>query len=128
MTPLLLILGVIVEPVSELPPLGDLQRFPPAYVARDFCEFNRLHYDYAYSQFMRAQNGTLEEDWWRSTQYSCDRLHRSWLALKTAQEESRDEYARREALGSLRGFLGDEDYYAGWMPPHVPLWRFFERD
>lgn len=33
---------------------------------------------------------------------------------------------RRAALRRLKELLGDEDYYAGQLPPHVPVWWFRE--
>lgn len=33
-------------------------------------------------------------------------------------------FTRRLALGKLRDILGEENFYRGPLPPHIPLWRF----
>ena len=33
---------------------------------------------------------------------------------------------RRQALKRLRHMVGHDDYFAGILPPYVPLWRFEE--
>jgi hypothetical protein len=44
--------------------------------------------------------------------------------------DARCEYyyvtVRRQALKRLKDMLGEDDYYAAKLPPHVPIWRFEE--
>ena len=35
---------------------------------------------------------------------------------------------RRQALKKLKEMIGDQAYYSGSLPPHVPVWRFARGD
>ena len=43
-------------------------------------------------------------------------------------QEDVDPALRRGALKKLREAVGDEAYYSGHLPPHVPVWRFAQID
>lgn len=107
--------------MKDWPPVSDAQRFPPLNATTDAKEFNR---DY---------RSALEERWllrpWQYDQRHLDevqRLHAIWDAAQDAQL-SYDPYQRRNGLKVLRGMLGDAAYYAGEMPPPVPVWRMEQK-
>jgi hypothetical protein len=55
-------------------------------------------------------------------------LFEVWNTLDDAQQGYYDEAFRRRKLARLRELLGPADYYAGRLPPPVPVWRFEEID
>ncbi len=105
----------------DLPPLSDLQRFPPREVAR------------ANRQFAVTAREYLRARWAVETWRQPDLLLQldefqahlaAWNALEDAWLEHYDETTRRAKLAFLRHLIGDERYAAGAMPPPVPWWRF----
>lgn len=50
-------------------------------------------------------------------------LHRVWDKLDDARYGYCEDLRLRGAI-DLKKMIGGEAYAAGWMPPHVPVWRF----
>jgi len=108
------------------PPLSDLGRFPPFAVAQAGDCLSGTHLIWCEERLAESplpQKGAAA-DWRREA----DGLHDRWDALRDAGYTSYGDHYRRARLGRLRELLGDEAYFAGWMPPPVPLWRFQSGD
>lgn len=52
------------------------------------------------------------------------RRYHVWEMVRTAKQYGYDCAVRREALAELRCLLGEEDFYAGWLPHPVPIQVF----
>ena len=57
-----------------------------------------------------------------------DRLYQIWDTTRDARCEYYYIHVRRGALKKLRDAVGEEAYYSGTLPPHVPVWRFARID
>ena len=68
--------------------------------------------------------------WWevRAILQETDQLYQIWDTVRDARCEYYYVTVRRQALKRLREALGDEAYFSGRLPPHVPLWRFQQID
>jgi hypothetical protein len=106
---------------SAEPPLCDLHRLPPAPVAKDAIAFNRRCHRVLAA---RAETELHREQWWTEVLSETDQLYYVWDALADAHNESQSVSFRRQSLGRLRELIGPEAYYAGRLPPSVPVWRF----
>jgi len=107
--------------LHDAPPSQDCMRFPDRNLVNDLLKFNR-----EYRQYIEARQATEAMYWWqlRETMVECDRI---WQVWDTVREASCDYFyvtVRRQALKKLRDTLGDQAYYSGVLPPHVPVWRF----
>lgn len=51
-----------------------------------------------------------------------EQLYRIWSEAKDVQGEHYYVTVRRQSLRTLRGIIGPEAFYAGTMPPPLPLW------
>ena len=116
---LALLLAYPAEPPD--PPLCDLQRLPPAPVAREAIAFNRRCHRVLAT---RADTELHREQWWTDVLSETDQLYYVWDALADAHNESQSIAFRRQSLGRLRELIGSEAYYSGRLPPSVPVWRF----
>ncbi len=103
------------------PPLGDGLRFPERSVISDMLAFNRSyrqHLDNRLAvELVRAHE--LQE-----AEQEADRLYQIWDLVRDARCDYYYVTVRRQALKRLRDLVGEEAYYGGTLPPHVPLWRF----
>lgn len=100
---------------------ADADRFPPLVLcqaAKDLnCRYRRsleLRQWVERRRFWECEDRLSESRW----------LYQVWDTASDCQ--SRDSYVvtRRHALKKLRELIGDECYYAGDLPPCVPVWRF----
>ena len=57
-----------------------------------------------------------------------DRLYRIWDLVRDAGSDCYYVSVRRQALQTLRQAIGVGDFANGNLPPHVPVWRFSQRD
>jgi hypothetical protein len=111
------------QELNDAPRLNDSARFPDRAAVNDMLTFNRA--------FRRHLDGrqVLEADraaCYREALQETDRLYYVWDAVRDARCEFYYVTVRRAALKKLRGLVGPEAYYAGNLPPYVPLWRFPE--
>lgn len=51
-------------------------------------------------------------------------LYQVWNCVRDAKCEYYYTHIRRQALARLQTMIGEENFNKGWMPPHVPIWRF----
>lgn len=106
------------------PPEADLYRFPPFEVARPAW---RQAWDYADGLARQSHPSLMSEREWPPDDLRADAAWclACWAALDWAHCHACSR-ERRQWLARLRKRLGDDDYYAGRMPPPVPLWRLRE--
>jgi hypothetical protein len=107
--------------LADAPPLHDALRFPDRSLVNDLLTFNRTYKQNVDLMLAldRSRAAELQEVLAES-----ERLYQVWDLVR----DSRCDYyyitVRRQALKKLRDQLGDEAYYSGALPPHVPVWRF----
>jgi hypothetical protein len=105
----------------DAPFLPDCMRFPPRQVVSELLSFNR-----GYKEHLERCRiaGTTPDPRFDSMLAEVDRLYQIWDAIR----DSRCEYyyitVRRQALKKVRDAIGEEAFYNGNFPPHVPLWHF----
>jgi hypothetical protein len=114
-----------IRTLAGAPPLHDHQRFPDRQVAREFLEFNRA---YRVHLLNRQEIEGTRRDELAEAVHETDELYRIWDAVRDARSDCYYVTVRRQALLLLREALGQEDYYRGVLPPHVPVWRFSRID
>jgi hypothetical protein len=107
--------------LANAPPVGDCTRFPDRSIVNEMLAFNRT-----YRQHMDARQAVELVHWWeyREAVQETDRLYQIWDNVRDARCDYYYVTVRRHALQKLREAIGPEAYYAGSLPPHVPVWRF----
>ena len=107
--------------LANAPPVSDCRRFPDRTVVSELLAFNR-----AYRQHMEMRQAVELVHWWefREAAQEADRLYQIWDNVRDARCDYYYVTVRRHALQKLRDTIGPEAYYAGTLPPHVPVWRF----
>jgi hypothetical protein len=111
--------------LANAPPLHDASRFPDRATVSELLAFNR-----AYRQNMESRQAVELLHWaeFRQAVNEADRLYQIWDTVRDARCDYYYVTVRRHALQKLRDTLGAEEYYAGKLPPHVPVWRFNRAD
>ena len=105
----------------DAPKVADANRFPDHRTVNDLLGFNRAYRRHLDAhQPMDLDRGEQLREAIRET----DSLYQVWDAVRDARCEYYYVTVRRQALKRLRQLLGDDAYYFGRLPPHVPLWRF----
>jgi hypothetical protein len=111
------------QDLKDAPHISDSRRFPERAIINEMLVFNRgfrKHLD---------DRQLLETDraaFYRAAVSETDRLYQIWDAVRDSRCELFYITSRRQALKRLRSLIGQEAYYAGELPPHVPVWRFQE--
>ena len=107
--------------LAGAPPADDARRFPAEAVIQELLLSNR-----AYRRHLDARRAVEHSLVWslREVIQETDELHQIWDTLRQARSEHQHVTARRHALRKLRDLVGAEAYYAGALPPGVPVWRF----
>jgi hypothetical protein len=110
--------------LKAAPRVQDALRFPDRVTAQDFLACNR-----AYHQYLTALQTTDQghADWCRSALVETDKLYQVWDLVRDARCDYYDVSRRREALQRLRAVLGEPAYYAGQLPPALPV-SLFQRN
>lgn len=122
MLALTLVAGLYSAPPIYRDPLLDRERFPPRELAHAGMMFNRAFRNHLRD---RAAFEPHKAEWYMDAMIETDRLFHCWDWLHAAQGgEGRDEVYWRQSMRELRNWIGDEAYYAGSMPPSVPMWAF----
>jgi hypothetical protein len=103
------------------PPLSDCERLPPLYLARECTCFSSGYQRYLE---LRRQVCLYREEELSEALHEAQELCIVWGLVETAASTSQSWASRRRALLELRDRLGPEAYYAGNLPPCVPLWRY----
>jgi len=107
--------------LSFAPAVSDCTRFPERAIVSDLLAFNR-----AYRQHVDVRQPVELLHWWelRVALQETDRLYQIWDTVRDARCDYYYITVRRQALKRLKEMVGDDAYYAGNLPPCVPLWRF----
>ncbi len=110
-----------VADLAGAPPLHDCMRFPDRALVNDLLAFNRAYRQNidALQPFDVRHASELQE-----LLAEIDRLYQVWDLVRDARCEYYYVTVRRQALKKLRETVGDDAYYSGALPPHVPVWRF----
>lgn len=105
------------------PRLQDGCRFPDKASVGQMLTFNRNYKRHLelMKPLLPDQSATV-----RAALNETDQLYRIWEKVYDARSEIYYIPVRRQALQQLRELVGDEAYYTGQLPPHVPIWRFQE--
>ena len=109
------------QELCDAPPLNDCERFPDHRTINDLLGFNR-----AYRRFLDARQ-PIDSDrvpYLQAAVKETDHLFQIWDSLRDSRCEYYYVSVRRQALKRLKSQVGEGDYLAGTLPPHVPLWRF----
>jgi hypothetical protein len=111
--------------LAAAPSVVDCYRFPDRAQVNDLLAFNR-----AYRQHIDTRQPVELVHWWdlRVAIQEADRLYQIWDTVRDARCDYYYITVRRQALKRLREMLGDDAYYAGNLPPCVPVWRFQKID
>lgn len=109
-----------IDELKDAPLVSDCYRFPSRPYINELLSFNR---DYKqHLQFQQISTTNMLK-WWcyedaiQETEY----FYQIWDTTRDAQSFYYYITVRRAALLRLKKALGDKDYYAGNLPPHVPI-------
>jgi hypothetical protein len=105
----------------DAPPLHDCMRFPPRAVVSELLAFNRAYGEHLKKRRDLEHSSASE---YQEALQETERLFRIWEDIRTTRVEYLYVNARREALKRVRDTIGEQAFYNGNFPPHVPVWRF----
>ena len=109
------------QELSDAPRVSDALRFPDRTVINELLAFNRAYRNHVeVRQPLEMGNG----GYLRTAQREVDYLYQVWDTARDARCEYYYVTVRRQALKRLKEMLGDDAYYQGQLPSHVPVWRF----
>ena len=111
------------QDLVDAPPLADAARFPDRSVVNELLVFNRAYLSYIE---LRQPTEMAHVNELRAVQREVNFLYQVWDSVRDARCEYYYVTVRRQALKKLRELIGDEAYFKGELPPHVPIWRFRE--
>jgi hypothetical protein len=111
------------EEFHRAPKAAEVNRFPGRDLVGDMLAFNRGYRDSVNS---RLDLDMVHADELRTILSETDLLYRVYDAVRDARCEYFYVTYRRQALAQLRDLIGEEAFYGGQLPPHVPLWRIPE--
>ncbi|MCI0379489.1 MAG: hypothetical protein L0215_17920 [Gemmataceae bacterium] len=103
------------------PWIEECARFPNRETAIDFVHFNRA---YRADLLARMTLDPVHAEELRGAVEETDRLFQVWDQVREARCAFYFVTVRRQALMLLRQMVGNEAFYTGQLPPHVPVWRF----
>ncbi|MCI0639710.1 MAG: hypothetical protein L0Y72_26535 [Gemmataceae bacterium] len=103
------------------PLIEECGRFPNRETALDFVHFNRA---YRTDLLARMTLDPVHAEELRGAVEETDRLFQIWDQVREARCGFYFVTVRRQALMLLRQLVGNEAFYTGQLPPHVPVWRF----
>jgi hypothetical protein len=110
------------EKLYDAPFVIDCERFPDRSFAYDARAFNRLYK--IQIEFKLQVSVYQNREYWRQTLKETDYLYNVWDKVQDSHCQYYYVTVRREALKDLRNMIGEDAYYAGELPPYVPIWRF----
>ena len=109
------------QELADAPRVSDALRFPDRTVINELLAFNRAYRNHVeVRQPLEMGNG----GYLRTAQREVDYLYQVWDTASDARCEYYYVTVRRQALKRLRDMLGDDAYFQGQLPSHVPVWRF----
>lgn len=131
---LLLLAALWTQERETLPPLSDLQRFPPLWLVKHNIAFGEAYLVWLGNRHALElpNRKAIEQE-----MILVRRCLEPWVILAGAIEghdewqgftEHHDEQGKRKRLIELRNLIGAAAYYSGEMPLPVPVWRFRRGD
>jgi hypothetical protein len=109
------------QELGDAPRVAEALRFPERTVINELLAFNRAYRNHVeVRQPLEMGNG----GYLRTAQREVDYLYQVWDTVRDARCEYYYVTVRRQALKRLKDMLGDDAYYQGQLPSHVPVWRF----
>jgi hypothetical protein len=107
--------------LKDAPPLSDCMRFPDRSLVNDMLAFNRV-----YRQHLTNRQALERDNAWelREMILETDRLYAIWDLARDARCDYYYVTVRRQALKKIKEEIGDQAFYSGYLPPHVPVWQF----
>src|SRR5579871_4038500 len=104
--------------LADAPPLHDCSRFPDRSLINELLAFNR-----AYRQHLDNRQALEQANWWelREAVQETERLYQVWDTVRDARCDYYYVTVRRQALKKLRETVGEDAYWSGRLPPHVPV-------
>lgn len=109
------------QDLARAPLLGDCHRFPERKMINDFLALNR---SYRNELTARLVIDVVHCEELRSAICETDQLYQVWDTVRDARCDYYYVTVRRQSLQLLRELIGAEAFYAGQMPPNVPVWHF----
>jgi hypothetical protein len=111
--------------LADAPPLQDCMRFPDRALINELLAFNRT-----YRQHLDNRQALEQTYWWelREAVQETERLYLIWDNVRDARCDYYYVTVRRQALKKIRETIGEDAYWSGTLPPHVPVWRFARID
>ncbi len=111
--------------LSDAPPVSDALRLPNKETAGELLAFNRTYY-----ATLKQRHELLGDNMGAvvPAMTETDRLYRIWDLVRDAGSDCYYVSVRRQALLTLRQAIGVADFAYAKLPPHVPVWRFSQRD
>jgi hypothetical protein len=111
--------------LADAPPLEECKRLPERCLVNDLLAFNRTYHQYLTN---RQPVDLVHGEEVQTAMTETDRLYQVWDTVRDARCTYYYVTVRRQALKQLRCLLGEEAFYRGHLPPHVPVWRIPEVD
>jgi hypothetical protein len=108
------------QDLAGAPALAECLRFPERDVASELVAANR---DFKEHLKQRLLIDPVHADEIEAAIAETDRLHQVWNTVREARCGFYYVVVRRQALKQLRELLGDQAFYRGELPPHLPIWR-----
>ena len=109
--------------LANAPAVGDAQRFPSKTIVEERLAFNRAYRRHLEQRRTLEPGRTVDLD---AALHETDQLYQIWDTVRDLRSEAYYTPVRRLAMQRLRARIGDAAYFAGQLPPHVPVWRFTE--
>lgn len=106
--------------IFDAPPASDAKRFPD----RDWLGERRRE-NREYHSWLEDHYALTHEDWLLAAMCECDKLYEIYGTARDCKSGYYIVTVRRQYLKVLRDLIGPEMYYAGRLPPHLPIWRFW---
>lgn len=103
---------------AGLPPLEDCLRFPTQKFVTDMLAQNR---SFRAGLEARLQLDEIHALVIRDAIVETDQCYQVWDSVRDASCSYYYVTVRRQSLGALRSLIGAESYYAGQLPPWVPM-------
>lgn len=109
------------ERLADAPRSHDSNMFLNAALLNELLASNRTYYQ---QQEAQLQVEVLHKASFVASMEEADELYRILFYAKSACDRDYNISTRRQALKDLREKIGYRDFYAGVLPPHLPIWRF----
>lgn len=115
------------QDLRNAPYSADALRFPDPGLCRKLLSLNREYRRYL-EQRQALLGNTQSGEWVQEAIEETDCLYQIWEQVRDSQQDYFYVTVRRKALQNLRDMIGPAAYYGGFLPSHVPTWRFRRAD